>query len=91
MEHFLTRKDVDIYSFYEGHTMDLVTFATRVCKVLGVETMIGELYRMLTWTTINLILCIVTNAAGGLNQKYRVGDIVCLNDVSDPVQSGGIK
>jgi purine nucleoside phosphorylase len=91
MEHFLTRKDVDIYSFYEGHTMDLVTFATRVCKVLGVETMIGELYRMLTWTTINLILCIVTNAAGGLNQKYRVGDIVCLNDVSDPVQPGGLK
>jgi len=27
--------------FYEGHTMDLVTFATRVCKVMGVETMIG--------------------------------------------------
>ncbi|CAO2649373.1 Nn.00g067580.m01.CDS01 [Neocucurbitaria sp. VM-36] len=43
--------------FYEGHTMDLVTFATRVCKVLGVETII------------------VTNAAGGLNQNYRVGDI----------------
>ncbi|KAF1851121.1 uncharacterized protein K460DRAFT_328767 [Cucurbitaria berberidis CBS 394.84] len=48
--------------FYEGHTMDLVTFATRVCKILGVETII------------------VTNAAGGLNQNYRVGDIVCLND-----------
>lgn len=30
-------------SFYEGHTMDLVTFATRVCKLLGVETMIGML------------------------------------------------
>jgi hypothetical protein len=29
------------FSFYEGHTMDLVTFATRVCKLLGVETMIG--------------------------------------------------
>lgn len=28
-------------SFYEGHTMELVTFATRVCKVLGVKTMIG--------------------------------------------------
>ncbi|KAF1948726.1 hypothetical protein CC80DRAFT_498020 [Byssothecium circinans] len=48
--------------FYEGHTMDLVTFATRVCKLLGIETMI------------------VTNAAGGLNQDYAVGDIVCLND-----------
>jgi hypothetical protein len=33
----------DRFSFYEGHTMDLVTFATRVCKVLGVETMIGML------------------------------------------------
>ncbi|KAF2107506.1 nucleoside phosphorylase domain-containing protein [Lophiotrema nucula] len=48
--------------FYEGHTMDLVTFATRVCKVLGVETII------------------VTNAAGGLNPDFAVGDIVCLND-----------
>lgn len=48
--------------FYEGHTMDLVTFATRVCKVMGVE------------------IVIVTNAAGGLNQDYAVGDIVCLND-----------
>jgi len=42
--------------------MDVVTFATRVCKVLGVETMI------------------LTNAAGGLNPDYAVGDIVCLND-----------
>lgn len=42
--------------------METVTFATRVCKVLGVETMI------------------LTNAAGGLNQEYNVGDIVCLND-----------
>ncbi|TID19534.1 inosine guanosine and [Venturia nashicola] len=48
--------------FYEGHSMDLVTFATRVCKRLNVETMI------------------VTNAAGGLNQKYEVGDIVLLKD-----------
>jgi len=42
--------------------MDAVTFATRVCKVIGVETII------------------LTNAAGGLNQSYAVGDIVCLND-----------
>ena len=48
--------------FYEGHSMEAATFATRVCKVLGVETMI------------------MTNAAGGLNQEYSVGDIVCLND-----------
>lgn len=49
-------------SFYEGLEMDTVTFATRVCKVLGVQTMI------------------LTNAAGGLNPDYAVGDIVCLND-----------
>ncbi|KAB8349661.1 hypothetical protein FH972_023680 [Carpinus fangiana] len=48
--------------FYEGHSMDLVTFATRVCKRLNVGTMI------------------VTNAAGGLNPDYSVGDIVLLND-----------
>lgn len=42
--------------------MDAATFATRVCKLLGVETII------------------VTNAAGGLNQSYSVGDVVCLND-----------
>jgi hypothetical protein len=32
--------------------MDLVTFATRVCKLLGVETMIGVspmLKRMVVW------------------------------------------
>jgi purine nucleoside phosphorylase len=28
-------------SFYEGHSMDAATFATRVCKLLGVETIIG--------------------------------------------------
>ena len=49
-------------SFYEGHGMETVTFATRVCKILGVETML------------------LTNAAGGLNPEYEVGDIVCLND-----------
>ncbi|KAK0250261.1 Purine nucleoside phosphorylase [Friedmanniomyces endolithicus] len=48
--------------FYEGYNMDTVTFATRVCKLLGVETML------------------LTNAAGGLNPDYSVGDIVCLND-----------
>ena len=45
-------------SFYEGHAMEAVTFATRVCKVIGVETML------------------LTNAAGGLNPSYSVGDIV---------------
>ncbi|KAK3713924.1 Purine nucleoside phosphorylase [Vermiconidia calcicola] len=48
--------------FYEGHNMETVTFATRVCSLLGVQTML------------------LTNAAGGLNPDYAVGDIVCLND-----------
>ncbi|KAM0704959.1 hypothetical protein Q7P35_007746 [Cladosporium inversicolor] len=48
--------------FYEGHDMEAVTFATRVCRVIGVDTML------------------LTNAAGGLNPDYAVGDIVCLND-----------
>ena len=42
--------------------MPTITFATRVCKVLGVQTML------------------LTNAAGGLNPEYSVGDLVCLND-----------
>jgi purine-nucleoside phosphorylase len=61
--------------------MDLVTFATRVCKVLGVETMIGTVTCQATSRTGWLTTSVVTNAAGGLNQNYRVGDIVCLNDV----------
>jgi len=50
-------------SFYEGHSIEQTAFATRVCKVLGIQTML------------------VTNAAGGLNQDYAVGDIVIINDV----------
>ena len=42
--------------------METVTFATRVCKILGCSTIL------------------LTNAAGGLNPSYAVGDIVCLND-----------
>lgn len=40
-----------MFSFYEGHSMDLVTFATRVCKLLGVETMIG----MMSCQSMNVI------------------------------------
>ncbi|KAF2484552.1 nucleoside phosphorylase domain-containing protein [Neohortaea acidophila] len=48
--------------FYEGHDMSAVTFAVRVCRVLGCQTML------------------LTNAAGGLNPDYSVGDLLCLND-----------
>jgi purine-nucleoside phosphorylase len=77
-----------VKSFYEGHSMDLVTFATRVCKRLDVETMIGASKQ------VDFSLCykgltnyVVTNAAGGLNQEYEVGDIVMLKDVSFPFPS----
>ncbi|RPA87168.1 purine nucleoside phosphorylase I, inosine and guanosine-specific [Ascobolus immersus RN42] len=48
--------------FFEGHSIERVTFPVRVFKLLGVETVI------------------VTNAAGGLNKEYKVGDICVLND-----------
>ncbi|KMU80773.1 purine nucleoside phosphorylase [Coccidioides immitis RMSCC 3703] len=48
--------------FYEGHSIDKVTFPVRLFKLLGVEIMI------------------VTNASGGLNSEYAVGDVVLIND-----------
>jgi hypothetical protein len=72
--------------------MELVTYATRVCKVMGIETMIGmqssvflkfkifnNLWLLNDWFADSCY--IVTNAAGGLNPDYAVGDIVILNDV----------
>ncbi|KAJ5231321.1 uncharacterized protein N7469_005909 [Penicillium citrinum] len=48
--------------YFEGHSMEHITFPTRVFKRLGVETVV------------------LTNAAGGLNSDYNVGDITLLND-----------
>lgn len=48
--------------FYEGYSMQQITFPVRVMRELGVTTLI------------------LTNAAGGLNRNYRVGDVMMLND-----------
>ena len=48
--------------FYEGHSMDVVTFATRVLGRLGVKTLL------------------ITNAAGGINQKFSSGALMIIDD-----------
>jgi purine-nucleoside phosphorylase len=48
--------------YYEGASMQQVTFPVRVMRLLGVETLI------------------VTNAAGGLNQTFHVGDLMLITD-----------
>jgi len=50
------------FHYYEGYTMQEVTFPIRVMKALGVETVI------------------ISNAAGGMNKDYKVGDIVLIRD-----------
>jgi len=50
------------YHFYEGHTMEEVTFPIRVLKEVGIKTLI------------------LTNAAGGINPFFEVGDLMMLND-----------
>ena len=48
--------------FYEGYTMQEVTFPIRVMHFLGIKTVI------------------LTNAAGGINPSYRVGELMLIED-----------
>jgi purine-nucleoside phosphorylase len=48
--------------FYEGHSMQRVTFPIRVLRRLGAE------------------ILIVTNAAGGLQESFKAGDLMLITD-----------
>lgn len=48
--------------FYEGHSLEAVTFAVRALAACGVRDLL------------------LTNAAGGINRKFRPGDFMVLTD-----------
>jgi purine-nucleoside phosphorylase len=51
------------FHYYEGYTMQEVTFPIRVLQGLGITALV------------------VTNAGGGLNPRFRVGDLMLIRDV----------
>ncbi|MCC8070387.1 MAG: purine-nucleoside phosphorylase [Bacteroidales bacterium] len=50
------------FHYYEGYTMQEVTFPIRVMQALGVKTLL------------------VSNAAGGMNKEFRIGDLMIITD-----------
>ena len=48
--------------YYEGHSMETVTFGVRMLAELGVRDLL------------------LTNAAGGINPRFKPGDFMCLSD-----------